>query len=110
MKTEFKTVEKDCSWALVNTRTLQIHTPWIKGSKEAVEFAHKHCHGWDLEPYLDVTDWESYRRLKFQRETIPRMVEASRKRIKTARTVNDLVEFRPFRAELKRGTGEKQIW
>jgi hypothetical protein len=110
MQVAYKTVEQDCTWALVDVRTLQVHTPWVKGSKAALEFAHKHCHGWDLEPGLEVTDWESYKRLRFQRYELPRMVEAKRKRKRYARTASDLVEFHPFRAELKRGTGEKQIW
>jgi hypothetical protein len=110
MEVQYKTVEADCTWALVDVRSLAVHTPWVKGSKEALEFAHRHCRGWDLEPGLEVTDWESYKRLRFQRYELPRMVEAKQKRQRQPRTANDLVEFRPFRAELKRGTGEKQIW
>lgn len=106
----YDVVEAECKWALVDVRTLQVHTPWIKGSKDALKFAHRHCHGWDLEAGLEVTDWESYRRLRFQREGIPRMMEAQQKRRKQARGFRDLVQFHPFRAELRRGTGEKQIW
>jgi len=106
----YKVVEQDCQWALVDVGTLEVHTPWIDGSKDAVAFAHKHCRGWDLEPGLAVTDWESYRRLRFQRDAIPRMAEDAAKNRRMARSEQDLVEFRPFRAELRRSTGERQIW
>lgn len=106
----YKVVGQECRWALVNVRTLEVFTPWVEGSKDAVEFAHKHCRGWDLEDGLEVTDWESYRRLRFQREAIPRMAEDAAKRQRIARTASDLVEFRPFRVQVKRGTGESEIW
>jgi hypothetical protein len=110
MQVTYKTVEKDCRWALVNSRTLAVISPWIQGSAAALEFAHKHYRGWDLEKYLEVTDIESYKRLVFQKDGIPRMAEDAAKKRKTAKSFDDLIEFKPFRAELKRGTGEKQIW
>ena len=97
-------------WALVDSRNLQVLTPWIEGSKEAVEFAHRHCRGWDLEPGLQVTDWDSYQRLVFQRYELPRMVEAKRRQRKYASSFSDLVEFHPFTATLKRASGETQTW
>lgn len=97
-------------WALVDSRSLKVLTPWIEGSREAVEFAHRHCRGWDLEPGLEVTDQDSYKRLRFHRYELPRMVEAKRKRRKHASTFGDLVEFHPFNAKLQRATGETQTW
>lgn len=107
---KYDTITPTTQWALVDSRSLEVHTPWIEGSKNAVEFAHRHCRGWDLEPAMRITDFESYRRLMFQQRELPRMAEEQRRRQQQARSRQDLVQFRPFRAELKKASGVTRIW
>ena len=105
-----KLLESTGDWALVNVRTLQVFTPWLQSSSAAIELAHTSHRGWDLEDGLVVTDSESFRRLLFQREAIPRMAEAAAQRRQAPRTASDLVQFHPLRAQLTRGNGAAHIW
>ena len=107
--TEIKQVRPKC-YALVNIKTLELATPWGNNLERLKTYCYKYCRGWENEKNLVITDNESFSRLKFQKEQIPREIEARKKRQLQAQKMSDLVDFQPFRVEIRRGAGFSEYW
>jgi hypothetical protein len=109
MQSTIKYIEKIEKWALFNTDNLRQITPWLDTPAKATAFADKHANGWREEDNLSVIDAESYKRIRFHKVEVPRMMEKKMKLQQSPRTINDLVVFHPVKTEVKRASGESQI-
>ena len=107
--TEIKQVRVKC-YALVDLATLQELTPWHNSLDALKTFCYKYCNGWEDEKDLVITDNESFSRLVYQKQQIPREIEARRQRQLKAKSMSDLVQFSPFRVEIKRSQGFSEYW
>ena len=99
------------SYALVDTKTLEIFSPVFADSQDLRKYCLKNGLNYEDSETVKIIDNESYRRLKFQMKTLDAMFEHQRRLQANAASVQDLVQFRPFRVEICRGdSGATEIY
>ena len=90
------------SYALVDTKTLERHSPTFSDPQKLSEYCLKHGLDYERTENIRIIDNESFARIRFQMKGLDAMLEQQKKIQANAASVQDLVQFRPFRITIER--------